>query len=172
MYPQLPIFVIGLIGGLLGPYFNAWLHRYRSPVARARAQVSAKEWAVIEQCTGGATVTPSPRVNGIVTRTFFCPDGDLLVNASGGPFGAGVYTWITTGEKKARQRTAMNVPAEDRRPRSGDYPDDEILCQKRLSDREVLLRIKRTDGTCVDEKIDTRSNKVMSIVDADCSAGC
>lgn len=110
----------------------------------------------------------------VTVVTWACPSGDVLVtleSVSNEISRRSIWVALDTPQVDVKLLDGLApsaFAASPERMAQRQKPMMSVLCQKRLSEKQLLRRIQHEPGKCVDEVIDTRTGKVVKQQKAPC----
>jgi hypothetical protein len=176
MYPTLLVAISGSIPTLINVFYSIKLDVPVDEVQIAREQ--NKLWTKNFECARTSPIYWSEvDERGIKIGVTVCPSKDVLVAVNGKIQPS--YRWIGFNTFDQTQQIAnlfmpaaiaSELPSPIHLVQSNEKHI--VLCQKKLSNTRILRRIKKQDGQCFDQTIDTATGKVIKEVSAQCNSDC
>ena len=176
MYPTLIIAMLGSVPTMMNIFYSIKLDVPLDEVQIAKEQINL--WNRNFECARTSpTHWSKVDENGVKVGVIVCPSKDVLVSVNGNIQAS--YRWIGYSTFDPTQPVAnvlMPAAVAAELPTQmlvGENTQEHtVLCQKKLSDHQILRRIKKPDGRCFDQTIDTATGKVIKEVLAQCNSDC
>lgn len=176
MYPALLIAVLGNVPTLI----NLWnADKLGVPVSDVQiAMEQNKLWNKNFECSRTLPTHWSEADDkGIKIGVTVCPSKDVLVTINGSIQPS--YRWIGFSTfNQTQQITNLLIPAAIATEFSSpihfaqNNEKQTVLCQKKLSSTRIIRRVKKQDGQCFDQTINTATGKVIKEVSVKCDSDC
>jgi hypothetical protein len=176
MYPTLFIAISGSIPTLMNIFYSVKLDVPFDEVQIAREQNNL--WNKNFECARTSPIYWSEVDDkGIKIGVTACPSKDVLVAVNGKIQPS--YRWIgfntfNQTQQMANWLTPAAIATDFPSPIHLAQSNEEytVLCQKKLSDTRILRRVKKPNGQCFDQTIDTATGKVIKEVSVKCDSDC
>jgi hypothetical protein len=166
--------------------YATWINAYLMGVpsgavreARLQEQLWEKNFLCATQLDRSSNNYAATTGDNVTVVAWACPSGDVLVtleSTTEETLQRSVWIPLNSTQKAASflenlVPEAMAAPLLQVAKKQAD-PIIAVLCQKRLPGKLVKRRIRRANGRCIDEVIDTRSGRVIKRQKAPCTRDC
>ena len=176
MYPTLMIAMLGSIPTVVNIFYSIKLDVPLDEVQIAKEQI--KLWNRNFECARTSpTHWSKVDENGVKLGVIVCPSKDVLVSVNGNIQAS--YRWIgyhtfdpTQPSANLLMPAAVAAEVPTQMSVGQNHQEHTVICQKKLSGNRILRRIKKQDGRCFDQTIDTATGKVIKEVLVKCDSDC
>jgi len=176
MYPTLIIAVTGAI-----PTAHRLYQSWQIKVSLSEVDYAVSQndfWRKNIDCLSGKTFEQVTTSSNVKISAVFCPSGDILVRLKPpDPEAREIVKWIGFKDFMGKSSEAWlfgsAAIASQRSPKIVVAQADRIvICQRWLADGLLLMRVRYSNGQCVDETINTYTGVVIDSVPAPCDPKC